>query len=531
MLDVLIAGGTIVDGTGKPAYRGDIGVKDGRVSEIGDRSGASADVVLDASGRVVSPGFIDVHSHSDLTLLIDPLGHSKLMQGVTTEVNGNCGFGVAPISKESLAGFVEFWKTSGSEWFGVEPSWERFGEYLDLLQKGRPSLNSAVLAAHGTIRFEVMKAAPRKASEEEMAQMVKLVEDCMREGACGLSSGLRYVPGCYADGEELARLCAVVKKFGGLYATHMRSEGDNGSWEESVREAAEAARKGGVPLEISHLKALSRNVWGTSDHILEICESLRKEGVDLTADQYPYDAAHTGLTVFLPTWVSVDELEGLSVVKKAEVIEHVRKVLDVRGGPSRIAMISSPGHLWDGKDISEAAKSFGLPPEETILRLIVESRGEISIFSRSMNEDDIRRIMKDPSVMISTDGYAINPNGPAAVGIPHPRSYGTYPRVLGRYVRGLGVITLEDAVRKMTSLPADKFRLEDRGVLKEGGWADVVVFDPRTIEDRSTFSSPAEFPTGLDYVMVNGKVTVDRARGHVGERAGKVLKMRDGMVS
>jgi N-acyl-D-amino-acid deacylase len=533
MFDLAITGGTIVDGTGRAPFRGEIGVRDGRISEVGEGllTSAPADAVIDALGLVVSPGFIDVHSHSDLTLLMDPHAHSKLMQGVTTEVNGNCGFTAAPIQKTGLSDFVEFWKSSGLEWFGIEPDWEGFGEYLRRLENGRPSLNAALLAGHGTIRFAAMGTEPRRATDEEMSKMERLLEDCLREGASGLSSGLRYVPGCYADVRELVALCRVVGRFGGLYATHMRSEGDNGSWEESVEEAAAVARQSGVPLEISHLKALSKNVWNTSDRILKLCESFRAEGLELNADQYPYDAAHTGLTVFLPTWVALDELGQLSEERRAKVVDHIGKVLDVRGGPERIIVISSPDHGLNGKDIAEVSAVMGLDPAEAILQLIVVHRGEISIISRSMIEEDIQRIMRARFVMFSTDGYSINPNGPAAVGIPHPRSYGTYPRVLGRYVRELGLLSLEEAVRKMTSLPARKFQLKDRGVIREGAWADLVVFDPAEVEDLSTYSSPATFPKGIYYVTVNGRVTVSKGKIHTGQRAGRVLRLKDGVVS
>lgn len=531
LFDIAVLGGKVVDGTGRPAFRADIGIRDGQVSEIGaDLRSTPADSVIDASSRVVAPGFIDVHSHSDLTLLIDPMAHSKLMQGVTTEVNGNCGFGVAPIQDVDQSRFVEFWKSSGSEWFGIEPKWRTFGEYLAALQEGDPSLNTAMLAAHGTIRFAVMSDAPRKATDEEVAQMKRMVEGCMNDGACGLSSGLRYVPGCYADLEELVSLCGEVKKFGGVYATHMRSEGDNGSWEESVKEAATIATRAGVPLEISHLKALSKNVWNTSGRILALCESYRRQGLDLTADQYPYDGAHTGLTVFLPAWISLEGLKGLEEPRRQEVLEHIGRILDVRGGPQRIIVISSPEGKLDGMDIAQVGASMGMEPEQTILKLIIDHRGEISIISRSMQEEDIRSIMEKPYVMFSTDGYSINPDGPSAAGIPHPRSYGTYPRVLSRYVRKQNLISLEEAVRKMTSLPATKFKLENRGVLREGAWADLVVFDPTEIDDLSTYSSPATFPKGIDYVLVNGR-TVVKSKNHTGARSGRVLKMRDGSVN
>lgn len=531
MLDIAIRGGTVTDGSGRAGFKADVGISEGKIVEIRSVS-SPADVIIDATNKVVAPGFIDVHSHSDLSLLVDPSAQSKLRQGVTTEVNGNCGFGVAPIPREDLSEFINFWRSSGSEWFDVRPTWESFEEYLGVLESVRPAINTSILAAHGSIRFVVMKDAPRGASDEEIGRMEEIVEDCMKSGACGLSSGLRYTPSCYADVPELVGLCRVVKKYGGLYATHMRSEGDNGSWEGAVNEAVSVAREAGVPLQISHLKALSKNVWNTSEHILKLCDSLRREGMELTADQYPYDAAHTGLTVFLPKSITMEELKILDQDRRAKVLDHVKRVLQLRGGPDRIVILSSPGHRYDGKDISQVASELKIPSaEETILKLIVESGGEVSIISRSMTEDDIRRIMKKEYVMVSTDGYSIAPEGPSAVGIPHPRSYGTYPRVLGRYSRDLNVITLVDAVRKMSGLPSKTFRLKGRGILAEGTWADVVVFDPTTIIDCSTFSSPAEYPAGIDFVLVNGKVATDNVGGQPGERAGRVLRLRNGSAA
>ncbi len=533
MLDIAIVGGKILDGSGKPSFEADIGISGGKIVEINKSHGPmKADRVIDASGQCVSPGFIDVHSHSDLSLLVDPLAQSKVRQGVTTEVNGNCGFGVAPIPSGNLHEFVNFWRSSGSEWFDITPSWETFAEYLKTLEERKPSINTTILAAHGTIRFVVMGDVPRRATDEEISKMERIVDECMSAGACGLSSGLRYVPGCYSDPTELISLCKVVGKYGGLYATHMRSEGDNGSWEDAIKESARIGKDAHVPLQISHLKALSKNVWNTSERALKLCDSLRKEGLDVTADQYPYDAAHTGLTVFLPKEVFVEELRTLDESKRKEVLQHISRVLDVRGGPTRIVIISSPGHRLDGKDILEISNELKIAqPEEAILKLIIELNGEISILSRSMLEEDIQRIMKNNFVMISTDGYSISPQGPSAVGIPHPRSYGTYPRILGHYVRELNVLTLEEAVRKMTSLPAARFCLLGRGLLEVGNYADIVVFDGDKIIDQSTFAEPSKYPKGIDYVLVNGEVVIDKTAGHTGRQAGKVLRLKDRQVT
>jgi N-acyl-D-amino-acid deacylase len=520
-LDVAIRNAHIIDGTGRARYRADVGVRGDRIAEVGEVGAAALE--LDASDKVISPGFIDVHSHSDLTLLVEPGASSKIRQGVTTEVVGNCGFTVAPIRKDRLGAFKKFWSSSGSEWYGVEPTWETMGGYMRALEARGPVLNVSVLAGHGTIRFSVMGDAPRRASETELAEMEDLMEESMASGACGLSSGLRYTPSCYADEEELVRLCNVVRKHGGVYATHMRSEGDNGDWEAAIVEAVDVAKRAGVPLQISHLKALSKNVWNTSGGALELIQGFRDQGIDVSSDQYPYDAAHTGLTVFLPQWVTLADIPALSDEKRAEIIANIKRVLDVRGGPERIVVVSSPEGRFDGKDIAVISRPLGLAPEECILRLILDYHGEISIISRSMLEEDIQRIMKAEYVMVASDGYSLSPSGPVAVGVAHPRSYGTFPRVLGLYVRERGVLTLEDAVRKMTLLPAQKFRLAGRGSVAVGASADLVVFDPLTVIDRSTFSSPTEYPVGVEQVFVNGKQVI-RDSSPTGTRAGMVLR-------
>ena len=520
-LDVAIRNGHVIDGTGRARYRADIGIRGDRIVQVGAVGAATLE--LDASNRVVSPGFIDVHSHSDLTLLVEPGASSKIRQGVTTEVVGNCGFTVAPIGKDRLGAFKKFWSSSGSEWYGVEPTWETMGGYMRALEARRPVLNVSVLAGHGTIRFAVMGDAPRRASEAELAEMEELMEESMASGVCGLSSGLRYTPSCYADEAELVRLCDVVRKYGGVYATHMRSEGDNGDWEAAIVEAVSVARAARVPLQISHLKALSKNVWNTSGRALGLIEGFRSQGIEVSSDQYPYDAAHTGLTVFLPQWVALADIPALPEEKRGEIIANIRRVLDVRGGPERIVVVSSPEGRFDGEDIAVISRSLDLTPEECIFKLILDYHGEISIISRSMQEEDIQRIMKAEYVMVASDGYSLSPSGPVAVGVAHPRSYGTFPRVLGLYVRERGILTLEDAVRKMTFLPAQKFRLAGRGSIAVGALADVVVFDPQTVIDRSTFSSPTEYPLGVEQVFVNG-VRVIRDSTPTGTRAGVLLR-------
>lgn len=523
MLDLAIRGGHIADGTGKPIFKGEVGITGDRIVEIGGHV-SNANENIDATGRIVCPGFIDVHSHSDVTLLLDSLAQSKVRQGVTTEVIGNCGFGVAPIRPESREKLMGFWKRSGSEWYGLQPTWTTMDDYLRALEEHQVSLNVACLAAHGTIRFFVMEEDMRPATEADVELMKRTLDKCMVSGCWGISTGLRYKPGVYSKTEEVIELCKVAARYGGVYTTHLRSEGDNGEWKDAVNEAIEIAKRSGISLQISHLKALTRNVWNTSPEILKICSTAKKNGLDLHADQYPYDATETGIGVFLPSSATVAELPKLADSRRAEVRKHVAKILELRGGPERITIsICLEKKEYEGQSIKEISDSLKIAPADCILRIMIETNGGAMIISQSMLEEDILRIMRTEYVMIGSDGYSLSPKGILGVGSPHPRSYGTFPRILGYYVRKKCTLPLEEAVRKMTSLPANKFGFRNRGVIKESAYADLVVFDPNTVNDLSTFSSPSQYPRGIEYVIVNGDLVV-REANHTGATPGKVLR-------
>ena len=522
LADIAIIGGLVVDGIGNPPKRLDVAIVGDQIVELADKV-SRAQRTINAAGKVVCPGFIDVHSHSDLAILVDPKANSKVRQGVTTEVVGNCGFGVAPLLSESVAKFALFWAGSGSEWYGVVPTWKTMGEYFTAVEQRKPAINVAALASHGTLRFNVMGDEARAASDSEISKMEELLRESMESGAWGLSSGLRYKPGCFAKADELVRLCRVVTSYDGLYSTHLRSEGDNGDWFEAIREAVNISLESHVPLQVSHLKALGKSSWNQSDKVLALFDILRAQGMNLTADQYPYDATQTGLTVLLPSWARPQDIESMPPEKIVELREHLKTVLELRGGPSRITIVSSSNQRYIGKSIEWISREKAVSPQECILSLIIETAGKITMVSQSMLEDEVQRIMKKDYVMVASDGYALSKEGLLASGVTHPRSYGTFPRILGRYVRDLHVLPLEEAVRKMTSLPAKKFGFEGRGKIEVSGFADLVVFDPLTVVDRSTYSSPTEYPAGIDYVIVNGKVVIANGE-HTNDFPGKVLR-------
>jgi N-acyl-D-amino-acid deacylase len=495
--DVLIRNARIVDGAGNPWFRGSVAVKDGRIAAVGALADASAARVIDAAGRVVAPGFIDVHVHVEGNIERRPAADNFLLDGVTTVITGNCGS-----SELNLAA-----------WF----------EKLTKLGLG---INVASLVGHNSVRREVMGGADRQATPEEIRKMQALVDRAMREGAVGFSTGLEYVPGVYSNTAEVVSLAKAAAARGGVYTSHMRNEGLHEI--EAITEAVNVGREAGMPVEISHLKIDRRAVWGASDQSLALIEKFRREGVDVTADQYPYDRASTSLSIRFPAWALADGKikERLAdPATRRKIAAEMRKMLAEMGetdyGFATVARFSS-NTAYEGKTIPEInalkGRAPGLDNElETIFDLM--SAGGASMTYHLMSEADIERIMRFPHTAIASDGGVQEPGA----GNPHPRSYGTNARVLAEYVRNRGVLTLEDAIRRMTSLPARTFRLRDRGLLREGMAADLVVFDPAKVEDKSTYAKPHQYSQGFDYVLVNGKIAVDGGK-LTSVRSGQTLK-------
>jgi len=529
--DVVILGGRVINGAGAPWVRADIAVEDGVIVEIGYLKHPQADVVIKADGLFVSPGFIDIHNHSDLALLIDPIADSMIRQGVTTIAIGNCGLSVAPIRREIIERFkkhVEAFAPAQVEW-----RWESFDDYLRVLEERGVGVNVVPLVGHGTIRANVLGFEPKEPSESELNEMKSLVEESMRAGAFGLTTGLIYLPGMYAGTDEIIELAKVAAKYGGIYASHIRSE--SFALIEAVSEAIEIGEKASIPVEISHHKASGVENWGKVKTTLKLMEDARLRGVDVTCDVYPYTAGMTSLSALLPPWAQaggveeiIDRLKQSSI--RAKIVGEMRSGVKgkedlLRGaGWDGIVVAYSKRHKeFEGKSLSEVAEIWGKDVFDAFFDLIVEDEGATMIVLHLMSEDDVRYVISHRLSMIATDGWAVSPRGPMSAGKPHPRFYGTYPRVLAKYVRREKLLSLEEAVKKMSWMPAQKLGLWNRGLIAKGMVADIVVFDFNSIEDKATFEDPHRYPDGIKYVLVNGELVIDDGK-HTGKLAGRVLR-------
>ncbi len=527
--DILITGGRIIDGTGNPWFRADIGIKNGKIVSIGKLSGEEAKEVISAEKLIVCPGFIDIHSHSDFTLLVNPRAESKVRQGVTTEIIGNCGSSAAPI-----LGQLRDEMSRVAERYGIKIDWTYMGEYLRKLEENGIAVNVATYVGFANIRVAVMGYENREPNKEELEEMKSLAARSMDEGAIGLSTGLRYDPQSYAKTSEIIEIAKVVAEKGGIYASHIRDEGDRGLLLEAIKEAIEIGEKANIPVQISHLKILAKPLWDKCDEMLRIIEEARERGIDVTADQYPYNASGTSLLAWIPKWAHeggreklLERLENKEM--RAKIKEELVRVMELRGGPER-ALISrfEADPALEGLTVKQVADKWKTSPDEAAMRLVeiaVKRESSLGIINFNQSEENIVKIMKKPWVMISTDGYALAPYGILSKGVPHPRSYGTYPRVLSKYVRKEKILTLEEAIRKMTSLPASKLRFFDRGIIRPGFWADIVIFDPKKVVDKADYMNPKQYPEGIKYVIVNGVIVI-REGEHTGELPGKVLRRK-----
>lgn len=497
LFDVVIAGGRVVDGSGSPWFLADVGIRGDRIAAIGDLGGAPATTRIDARGLVVAPGFIDPHVHARERIFDLPNAEGYLLQGLTTVVDGNDGSSPLPLTP----------------WF-------------QKIEAATVSPNVALFVGHGTVREAVMGTANRKATPAELAKMQALVAEAMTDGALGLSTGLAYVPGTYAPTDEIVALAQTAREHGGIYISHMRDEG--GGVLESVRETIAIGERAKIPVQISHHKVGGRKQFGQSTQSLELIAAARARGVDVTYDQYPYTASHTGLSLIFPRWSLADDKlkERLaSAGQRKEIKTGMLAFIDERFGddPSRI-QLARCGHdpALAGKTIADLLKAAGQPlTQSATADMVIELqlKGGCSAIFHSYDEPDVERFLQSPFGMIGSDGSLTK----LGDGSPHPRAYGTYPRVLGRYVRERKVLTLEEAVRKMTSFPAARLGFQDRGLLRVGLAADVTVFDPATIADQSTYADPHHYSVGVRYVVVNGRVTV-KDGVHTGVRAGRVLR-------
>ena len=510
--DVLITHGTVVDGTGAPGIEADVGVRDGRITAIALHLAGSATHQIDATGKIVAPGFIDMHTHSDFTLLSTPSAESKVRQGITTEVVGNCGFSPAPVAPQTLGLLQEYvgFLNPNLAW-----DWQRLGEFYRRVSDQGCAFNVAPLVGHGAVRIAVMGFDNRPPSAEELRQMQYLVAEAMDDGAFGLSSGLIYTPGCYGDTTELIALAEVAREGGGMYATHMRGEG--GTLETSIAEALRIGEAAHIPVQISHLKASGRENWDKMARALQMIDEGRERGIAVTADMYPYIAGSTTMTSLFPAWALEGGVERLLArLRDSETRKRVREALSSPDeGWARLngtlawedIVVAScqQQKMFEGQTVAQIATVMGQEPPEALMDFFLAEQGKVSIVVFMMSEANVAMGLAHPQVMIGSDSLAMSAG---RGGKPHPRTYGTFPRVLGKYVRQDKIISLEDGVRKMTSMAAEKLGLVDRGVLAEGKAADITIFDAAIVQDNATFEAPHQYPDGIDYVIVNGQVVV-----------------------
>jgi N-acyl-D-amino-acid deacylase len=522
MADIIIRNGRVVDGMGNPWSRADLSIAGDRIEHIGHVEG-SAPTVIDAQDMCVCPGFIDIHAHPDLTILYKEVQDYKLRQGITSEVSGNCGFTAAPLNPETAdmlkryVGFIT--PPSGVSW-----EWRTFADYLDVVRSSVPATNIAPLIGHGTVRIAVLGFDQRAPTPQELERMKALTEEAMEAGAFGLSTGLVYVPGTYSETEEIVELAKVASRYGGFYATHMRNEDDR--LMDSIRESIEIGLRADLPVQISHHKAAGKANHGRVGESLALLERTREDGLDITADQYPYHASSTTLLSVLPPWAQEGGVDQVMVrLQDARDRERIRGELLSPLGETRMgagldgtlvsSLSSEANQRFIGLSINEISDLRNQDPVDALFDLLLEERCNVGMVAFSMSEEDVRTVMAHPTTIIGTDGLY-------SPGNPHPRIYGTYPRILGRYVREEKLLTLEEAVRKMTSFPARKLGLANKGVLRAGADADVVIFDPKKVIDKATFQQARQYPEGIEYVIVNGRICVEGGRFN-GQTAGRVL--------
>ncbi len=500
--DILIRNARVVDGSGNPWYKADIGIRDGRIAKMGALPAATADRTIDAAGRVLAPGFIDVHTHIERGIFIEPRSDGFLLDGVTSVVTGNCGTSAVDLK-----------------------------DFFGRLENGGIGVNIAALIGHNSVRAAVMGSANRAPAAAELAAMRDLVAQGMRDGAAGFATGLWYVPGTYSQTNEVIELAKAAAPFGGVYATHMRDEGVD--VEDAIREAIKIGKESRLPVQISHFKIIDRRHWGKSEKTLQMVEDARRDGIDVVVDQYPYTAASATIDIFFPRDVLAD---GPSAIVERLTAPASRKRIAAKMGKELTLRQGQPDYSFaiiatfpedraaEGKSISEINLARGRKKtlaDEIETLIDIRIKGHPTIVYHVMSDTDVDRIMRHPLTAIASDAGMV----PFGEGMPHPRNYGTNARVLSRYVRERGILTLEDAIRKMTSLPARTFGFHDRGLVREGFAADLVLFDPALVRDRAEFNKPHQFSTGFDFVIVNGAIAVDAGKPNA-VRSGRILRRR-----
>ena len=520
MIDLLISGGTVLDGSGSPGFEADIAINDGIISDIGDLSASQAQTTISAAGKYVCPGFIDVHSHSDTYILLAPSAESKITQGITTEVVGNCGASAAPLTGSARL---------PSDWASMDypKPWRTVADYRDRLKEAGPAVNIMMLVGHNTLHGGVVGYERTEVTSAHIADMVNVLEQALDEGAAGLSSGLLYAPGLFATEDEVVSLCKAVSAKDGIYTTHMRNEG--GQVIEALEETLRIAERSGVRTQVSHLKASGRKNWHLLESVLEHIHSAQEGGIDVAADRYPYLAGCTDLDVVLPDWAQEGTREEI-LERLANPSSRERITDELRASRSdsdwnnvTIGSVSSPEiAMYQGTPLVDAANSMGLPPAEAIIEIIRTDSLRTSAFFAGLSEDNMLEILSQHYVMLGSDASLRTTSGPLSKDYPHPRAFGSFPRFL-RMVLDKQFIELPEAIRKLTSLPAEQFHMKNRGLIEKSFIADITVFDPESICDTATYSDPHGISQGIDTVIVNGCPTLLNS-SYTGQHAGRFVE-------
>ena len=527
--DLVIIHGHIIDGTGSPWYSGDLGIRDGKIAAIGNLTAAPRKRTIDAGGKVVAPGFIDMLGQSELTILVDPSLPSKIFQGITSEMTGEGG-SIAPLNDAIIKS-----DRRGFEHFNVTPDWRTFRQYFGRLEKQSMGINLASYVGATQVRRMVLGDDDKQPTHAQLEQMQALVREAMKDGTVGVSTSLEYAPAPYAKTEELIALAAEASKFGGIYATHMRDESD--SVLEAIDEALRIGREAHIPVEIWHIKVAGKHNWGRMPEVVAKINAARAAGADVSADTYAYTAWYNGFSAFIPPWAH-DGGDAQLVERLKDPVTRARIRKDMLTpskewdnewqeipGPDAIMIgaVENPALAPQlGERLSEVAKASNKDPMDALFDILIQDPStEVAVFG--MSQPDVTLALQQPWVAVDNDSEGTSPEGILGQSHPHPRAYGTFPRILAKYVREEKVLTLEDAIRKFSALPAQRMRLTDRGVLKAGMWADVVIFDPATVRDRATFDNPNQLSEGMEYVLVNGVPVIDQGK-MTGALPGKVLR-------
>ncbi len=528
--DVVITKGHIVDGTGSPWYSGDVGIRNGKIAAIGNLKDFPRSRTIDAEGKVVAPGFIDMLGQSELTILVDPRLPSKIYQGITTEITGEGG-SAAPLSDAIVQA-----DRAGYDHYHINPNWKTFRQYFSRLEKQGMGINLASYVGATQVRRMILGDDDKQPTPEQLEQMKSLVRQAMQDGTVGVSTALEYAPAPYAKTDELIALATEASKFGGVYATHMRNEGD--AIIPAIDEALQIGSKSNIPVEIWHLKVAGKENWGRMPEVVAKINAARAQGIDVSANTYAYTAWFNDMSAFVPPWAhdggSAKLVERL---KDPAMRARMRKDLMTPSkdwdnewqeipGPEavQIGIVQNPELLpLQGKTLAQVAKIWNKDPMDALFDLLIQDKASTGVAVFGMSEPDVALALEQPWVSIDNDSSGAAPEGILGQEHPHPRAYGTFPRVLRKYVRDEKKLTLEDAIRKFSALPAQRMRLTDRGVLKAGMWADIVIFDPDTVRDVATFENPNQLSQGMEYVLVNGVPVIDNAK-MTGALPGKVLR-------